>query len=182
MPRSHVLQHVSDRIRHARLAHQWSQQTLADRAKVSRRMLGAIESGESNVSLVTLDRIATALGLTFAELVREPSMTIGTTAPVVVWRGQRRGSEAKLLLATAAHQRVELWEWSLAPGERYRAEPDPPGTQEFIYVTDGNLVLELEDHRQELKAGDAVAFRSDQAYLYLNEGRVIARFVKNVIG
>lgn len=179
--RSRILQHVSDRIRQARLARQWTQQALADRARVSRRMLGAIEGGESNVSLATLDRIAIALDITFADLVREPPVGSGLMSPVIAWHGKRRGSRAKLLCAVAASRMVELWEWQLAPGERYQAEPDPSGMQEFIYVVDGTLTLELGHGRQRLRAGNVAAFPSDQAYAYLNESRRVVRFVKNAI-
>lgn len=179
--RSRVLRHVSARIRQARLARQWTQQSLADRADVSRRMLGAIEGGETNVSLATLDRIATALDIPFAELVRDPSAKPGTRSSVVAWRGKRRGSRAKLLLAGAASRSVELWSWNLAPGERYQAEPDPSGMQEFIYVVAGALILETGDGRRRLRAGDAVAFPSDQTYAYLNEGAEVVHFVKNVV-
>jgi len=179
-----LLRHVSTRVREARQAHGWSQQTLAERAGVSRRMLAAIEGEESNVSLATLGRIAAALEIAFAELVREPSAPgkRGAGPQVVAWKGKSPESQAVLLLSAEARRNVELWQWSLAPGERYQAEADPPGMREFLYVVEGTLTLIRGRRRKRLTAGEAVAFPTDQPYAYLNAGRGVLRFTKNVLG
>src|SRR5687767_6760857 len=119
-----LLRHVAANLRSARQLRGWTQQALAEAADVSRRMVVAIEAGESNVSLATLDRLAEALGVPFAELVRAPDAT--APAPELVWRGGEPGSRARFLAGVPARGTVELWEWSLAPGERYDAEPDRP--------------------------------------------------------
>ena len=62
---SKLLRAVSGNVVRRRRALKWSQQELAERSKVSRRMIGMIESGESNVSLATLGHIAAAFDLTF---------------------------------------------------------------------------------------------------------------------
>ncbi len=66
--RASVLQHVSLNVRSLRHASGLSQTALAERSGVSRRMLVAIEAGEKNVSLTTLDLIAEALGVAFSDL------------------------------------------------------------------------------------------------------------------
>ncbi|HEQ3657763.1 TPA: helix-turn-helix transcriptional regulator, partial [Pseudomonas aeruginosa] len=67
--RPSVLEHVSGNVRRLRLQAGLSQEALARAASVSRRMLVGIESGDVNVSLSTLDRIAAALGVLFPDLV-----------------------------------------------------------------------------------------------------------------
>lgn len=164
-----LLQHVSANLRRARQAAGLSQAALAERADVSRRMITMIETGEGNVSLGTLDRLATALGLAFAELV-QPAGT--------AWRGRAPGSQARLVAAAGT---VELWDWTLGPGERYVAEPDRPGMREMILVLDGTLVLERAGGRESFTAGRSVVFASDQPYAYENPGAGTVRFVKNVV-
>jgi transcriptional regulator with XRE-family HTH domain len=175
-----LLKHISARVRHERQSRKWSQQLLADRAQVSRRMLAAIENEESNVSLATLDRIAAALDLRFAELLSEPS-NAAAAAPLVAWKGKHKQSRALLLQSVPAVRTVELWEWSLACGERYRAEPDRRGMHELIYVIAGVLTLDIDGKRQHLAAGQSAMFPSDRAYVYLNEGKTLLRFLKNVV-
>ncbi|WP_024300955.1 helix-turn-helix domain-containing protein [Pseudogulbenkiania sp. MAI-1] len=178
-----VLLDVSANLRQARQFLGWSQDKLATAAGVSRRMLVNIESGDSNVSLGTLDRLAAALGLSFAELVRPPAANpMQATAPVTVWRGRHANSHASLLQSlSSAGRTVELWVWQLAAGERYEAEADPTGSHEMLYVIAGELELEQAGTRRRLAAGDSLAFASDCAYSYLNSGDIPVRFTKNVL-
>ena len=178
-----VLQeHVSQNIRQARQRLGLSQQELADRADLSRRMITLIENALGNASLSTLDRIAHALNVPFADLIRPPSQTSpGETKPIEVWQGEHPRSRASLLQNAAAHRSVELWEWSLAPGEKYQAEPDPVGMREFLYVLQGTMTLELASGTQTLVAGQSADFPTNQPYAYSNQGSSLLRFVKNVI-
>lgn len=164
-----LLSDVSANLRQARQAAGLSQSALAERADVSRRMITMIESGEGNVSLGTLDRLAMALGLPFAELVR-PAGT--------AWRGRVPGSQARLVAATGT---VELWDWTLGPGERYVAEPDRLGMREMILIIEGILILERAGGRETFATGQSVVFASDQPYAYENPGPGALRFVKNVV-
>ena len=87
-----------------------------------------------------------------------------------------------MLLAQRASREVELWEWSLAPGERYRAEPDPSGVSAFVYVVAGELVLGLPGHAVVIGAGGFYAYPCDQPYSYANRSKQVCQFVNNVIG
>jgi len=175
-----LLGHVSSRVRQERESRGWTQQKLADRAKVSRRMLAGIEAEASNVSLATLDRIANAMNLTFADLVREAE-TAPAAGPVVVWQGEHRRSRALLLQSTPAKRTVELWHWTLAPQERYVASPDRKKTREMIYVISGALTIEFERKQQRVPAHESVVFASDRKFNYVNLENVVARFVRNTV-
>lgn len=175
-----LLKQISRRVRHERTLRGLSQQQVAERADVSRRMLAAIESEESNVSLATLDRIALALDLTFADLLRD-SPAAPPATPVVAWQGRAKDSRAVLLHSAPAVRNVELWEWSLAPGDRYRAEPDRPGMREQIYVVRGTLILDLDGKAQRLAVGSSIMFDSDREYEYRNPGKTTVCFLKAVV-
>jgi transcriptional regulator with XRE-family HTH domain len=71
-------------LREKRSATGLSQQSLADRAGVSRNFIAQIERGESVPTVVTLGRIAQALGATVAELLGEdlPATPAADTVPV----------------------------------------------------------------------------------------------------
>ena len=49
----------------------YSQESFADRCKVHRTYMGAVERGETNISLDNLERIARALGLLAGQLLSE---------------------------------------------------------------------------------------------------------------
>lgn len=141
---------------------------------------GGIESGDVNVSLSTLDRIAAALGVLFPDLVQAPA-TDRSRINAVARVGHHPESRATLLASAPARREVELWAWSLGPGERYVSEPDAAGWREMVLVIEGRLRLELADGERRIEAGDFHAFASDQPYAYVNDGDEVVRFTRNVV-
>lgn len=177
--KSDVLVHVSQNLRRLRLESNMTQQTLADASGISRRMIAAVENGEANVSLASLDRLAIALKTDFSAMVRAP-----TAEPKyvneVMWRGQERTDVAVLLGSAPATKEAQMWLWSISPGQSYQAEPDPAGWNETIYVMQGCLRLVLENEEFFIKAGEFKIFPSDQTYAYINASNEITRFIRNV--
>jgi len=175
-----VLQHVSHNIRQLRCAAGLSQSALAQRSGVSRRMLVAIEAGEKNVSLATLDRVASALQVPFSQLIQAAEQRDRGRIDELAWAGQA-GSKAVLLGTSPASREVELWEWRLEPGEHYVSEADADGWSEQIYVAEGCLTLVLEGVERTLRAGEFFVFASNCFYSYKNVDSVQVRFVRNVV-
>ena len=62
---------VSANVRHLRLAKGWSQEELAARCNLHRTYVGAIERGERNITLNTLEQVAGALGVDAVRLLAE---------------------------------------------------------------------------------------------------------------
>lgn len=166
------------RLRHAA---QLSQTALAENSGVSRRMLVAIEAGEKNVSLTTLDRVAEALDVAFSDLIQAPDARDPSRINELAWAGLIPGSKAVLLAKATASREVELWEWRLEPGEQYLSEPDAEGWSEQLYVFEGCLTLMLGDHAHTLETGEFFMYASHQPHSYRNDGPVATRFVRNVV-
>jgi transcriptional regulator with XRE-family HTH domain len=181
----HLLQAVAAKLLQKRRELNWSQQDLAERSQVSRRMIGLIEGGESNASLATLGHLAAALGITFSEMVGgDTSSEADRGRPergLQLWQGSLPGTRVDLLHSFPASRSVELWKWTIAPGDRYQGEPDLPGYREMLYVIRGSLSLERDEGTQLLKAGDAIAFPSDRPYAFVNNGKSNLVFVLNVV-
>lgn len=187
--RAPVLQHVSQNVRRLRNAADLSQSALAEKSGVSRRMLVAIEAGEKNVSLATLDRVAEALDVAFSDLIQAPDVRDPSRINEVAWEGLLPGSKAVLLAKAVAKREVELWEFSLQPGEVYTSEADPEGWSEQVYVFEGSLSVGLgeglgdgsgENHRR-VECGEFFMFPSNQIHTYRNDGTLTVRFVRNVV-
>lgn len=179
--RASVLQHVSQNIRRLRTAAGLSQSALAQLSGVSRRMLVAIEGGENNVSLTTLDLIAQALGVAFSFLIQAPDQRDSRRINELAWAGEQPGSRAVLLASCPASREVELWEWRLEPGEHYPSDIDADGWSEQVYVFEGCLTLVIEDQEHQLRAGDFFAFASNCRHAYRNDSQAVTRFVRNVV-
>ncbi|GMA41443.1 helix-turn-helix domain-containing protein [Mobilicoccus caccae] len=159
-------------------------QQLADAAGVSRRMLTQIELGQANPSLVTVDKLAGALATDFVSLTRDTRPgALAVNAPGTgagVWSSVA-GSSGVLQAATGRQPAAELWEWTLMPGDRYQADPDPAGSEELFLVVDGALTLDVDGLAPvTVETGGSARLASDRRYAYANTGPVPTRFVRVV--
>lgn len=144
---------------------------LAAEAGVSRTLLGQIELGRTEPSIGVVWRIATALGLPFASLLRaEPSGELRVLhragAKVLQSADGRFSSRALFPLGEAVA--AEFYELRLAPHSREDADAHRPGTRENLTVASGRLHLHVGGHQQVLETGDAVLFAADVAHAYVN--------------
>jgi transcriptional regulator with XRE-family HTH domain len=176
---------IGRRVRAARAERGWTLDHLAERSAVSRRMIVNVESGASNASIATLLRLATALHVSLAELVvgapRDESIVISTRAErEPLWRGDSGGS-AVLVASADTPDMLELWEWSLEPGDVYASDAHPAGTRELLHVLSGEVTLTVGPEMRRLRSGDAASLVTDVAHSYANEGRRTARFTMTVL-
>lgn len=170
---------IGARVKRERQGRKWTLDQLASASGVSRRMLVNIEKGSSNAGVGTLLRISDALGVGLPQLVEPPgapSLTItrsGTGA--TLWRGEHGGTGV-LVASAKPPDVVELWDWSLGPGDRHSSEPHVAGARELIQVTQGSIAVEVAGTSVTLDTGDALAFAADQEHAYANRTSVGARF------
>lgn len=174
------LDRVGHRVRDLRKGQGWAVQRLADEASLSRRMLTQIELAQANPSLATIDRIAHALGVSFADLALSESASLELdSAHTLAWEGPR-GSTAYILGASSVPG-TELWRWHLGPSVQYQAEADRADAEEILHVLSGELVLELGDESLTLAAGMSTRISTDRSYSYTaDDGSV--DFIRVVIG
>ncbi|HEJ9095000.1 TPA: XRE family transcriptional regulator [Serratia odorifera] len=175
-----VLQYLSSNVRGYRQQAGLSQMALAGLSGVSRRMLAGIEAGDRNVSLAVLDKLAAALEVSFTDLIQAPDARGNHLIGELAWQGNQPQSQAILAASVPARQRVELWQWTLMPGEHYDSLPDAQGWHEIIYVVSGSMTLILTQQTLTLSAGQTHVFNSDQHYAYANRGSEPLRFIRNV--
>ncbi len=175
-----VLQYLSSNVRAYRQSAGLSQMALAEQSGVSRRMLAGIEAGDRNVSLAVLDKLAAALNVSFTDLIQAPEARGNHLVGELAWQGTTAESQALFVASVPARQRVELWEWTLMPGEQYDSLPDAEGWHEILYVTAGSLTLLLEKQTITLNTGETYVFNSNQQYAYANRTGQPLRFIRNV--
>lgn len=156
---------------------------LSKRSGVSKGMLVEIEKGSANPSIATLCRAATALGVSIADFVGVASSVPVRIVPPedasTLWRGPHGGS-ATLLVGTNGPDEIELWRWSMFPGEVFESPGHSPGTLELLNVEIGELTFRLEDSEQAVRAGSSVLARTESPHAYLNRGEGELRFVMAV--
>ncbi|OCB12023.1 XRE family transcriptional regulator [Mycolicibacterium porcinum] len=174
---------IGARVKQERAVRGWTLDQLAAAASVSRRMVISVEHGEVNPSVGTLLRLSDALGVGLPALVEPPE-----TRPVKVtragdgaqlWTGAA-GGRGVLVAGTTPPDVVELWDWSLGPGDRHASEAHAAGTEELIHVLEGTITVEVDGQTMSLEAGDAVSFPGDVDHAYANPHDICARFALTV--
>jgi transcriptional regulator with XRE-family HTH domain len=176
---SHLSAAVGAKVRAERQARRWTLDRLADTSGVSRRMLINVEQGTANPSVATLLRLSDALGIGLPALVDVPQTKLvkvvrSGDAPAL-WTGEH-GGRGVLLAGTTPPDVLELWDWTLAPGDRHDSEAHVRGTKEILQVREGTITVEVDGEVEVLEVDDAISFASDVAHCYANDGTEPARF------
>ncbi len=89
------------------------------------------------------------------------------------------GARAVLAARSRPPAGVELWDWTLAPGEAHHSEAHRAGTMELLLVLQGEVELQAGEEARRLSAGDAACFPGDLPHRYANPGApgaALARF------
>ena len=162
---------IARNTRKLRAERQWSLEHLAGRSGVSKGMLVQIEQARTNPSMGTLCRIADAYGVTLAQLVElsdSSSVRVVEADDVIrLWAGED-GSAGDLLVGVDRREHVELWRWTLAPGDAHESEGHMDGTREMLAVLSGTLTLDVGDQTYTVPAGGAVLFDGNVDHAYRN--------------
>lgn len=170
---------IGAKVRAERQARGWTLDQLAEAAGVSRRMTINVEQGSANPSVTTLLRISDALGIGLQALVAvpqtKPVKVVRSGEGAALWTGSG-GGRGILLAGTAPPDVLELWDWTLAPGDRHDSEAHVRGTKEILQVREGTVTVEVAGQTEVLEVGDAISFASDVTHSYANEGSEGARF------
>ncbi len=170
---------IGGRVRQERQSRGWTLDQLAESAGVSRRMVVNVEHGAANPSVGMLLRISDALGVGLPALVELPAprpLKVTRHGDGALLWSSWSGGRGVLVAGTAPPDVVELWDWTLGPGDRHMSEAHAPGTKELMQVQQGTITVEVAGRPLTLGTGDAVAFGGDVAHSYANAGSEPARF------
>jgi transcriptional regulator with XRE-family HTH domain len=100
-PSNDVRARFGHALREARVRGRFTQEQLAERSGLSYKFIGEIERGRGNPTLVTMTRLASALGIELAALIASPS------APRAVAPPEYRISKRELLAVREAVASIE---------------------------------------------------------------------------
>lgn len=167
------------RVRQQRKSHGWTLDQLAQSAGVSRRLIVNVEQGTANPSVGTLLRLSDALGCGLPALVEPPApkpLRITRRGEGATLWTSPAGGRGVLVAGTEPPDVVELWDWTLAPGDRHTSEAHTAGTRELIQVQRGALTVEVADRSVTLKTGDAMTFAGELPHAYSNPRTKPTRF------
>jgi transcriptional regulator with XRE-family HTH domain len=151
-------------VKQQREAAGFSLRKLAARSGISASMISDIERGAKSPTVITVVRLAEALGVNAAALVD------GGAGPAprirVLRRGEGAGGERparwKSLGPAASGSRIDFVRYQIPPSTVLGPAPaHAPGTVEHLHVAAGTVRVTVGDETVELSAGDSCSCRAD---------------------
>lgn len=176
---SRQAEHVAAEVRRRRQQRNWTLDVAAARLGVSRRLLAQLEAGQGNPSLSTLLAIADGFDVALVELLDggdKPLITVqpDNAAAPVLWSGPNGGT-GRLLLGSDP---LEVWQWSLEPGEERASAAHRTGSREILLVTEGAVTIAVGAAEPvTVERGKSAMFRADEPHSYRNATTTSAAFV-----
>lgn len=170
---------IGARIRDERRAQRLSLEDLAARSEVSRSMLSAIELGAKVPTVLVIDRIAGALGVSVSRLLAPEESAESVVLlrrddqQVVVEPG---GWERRIVSPVVHGVEFELGRLEFEPhADAGEFSPHQEGWTEYVAVEKGRLEIVLDRSRTYvLGPGDALYYKSDVVHAFRNVGRATA--------
>jgi transcriptional regulator with XRE-family HTH domain len=149
-----------------------SLRALATRAGFSASFISQVEHGQASPSIASLEKIATALGVTLSEFfAHEPRPAGGATIVRAAERPQLTSGWSNAMLESLGalpSGGIEPVMMTLAPGGRSGARPAAHHGEEFALVFAGRVRLTLDETVHLLERGDAVTFSSETPHHWEN--------------
>jgi XRE family transcriptional regulator, regulator of sulfur utilization len=163
---------LGDRLREARQSRGWSLRALGEKTGFSASFLSQVELGQSSPSLGSLEKIATALGLSLSEVIA------GSPQPAPLLRRAGRDglrsewskAYVESLLPSGSDEHMEALLIRLDPSGRTGERRVSARSKMFAYVTVGQTVLMLGDPAEELnvETGDSVVIDGPRGVCWEN--------------
>lgn len=164
---------IAENLKRLREERKLSLDNLAKLTGVSKSMLGQIERGEVNPTVSTVWKISNGLKISFTELMSRPESDIeivnkSEIQPIV---------EDKVrnfpVFPFDSTRRFEMYTIEIDGGGYLKAEAHPQGTQEFITVFSGEVIISIKSEYFIITTGSSIRFKADMPHAYKNTGNGI---------
>ncbi|TKD68747.1 helix-turn-helix domain-containing protein [Pseudalkalibacillus hwajinpoensis] len=162
---------IGVKLKKLRLENRLSLDQLSTRCSVSKPMLAQIERGASNPTVNTLWKIANGLGVSFTAFIDEEQPVIkkvnrNEIEPLIEESGKMKVIP---LYPMEPGKSFETFYIELEPGCDYHSNPHPEGVEEYLFVEEGAISLEVETQSYTVSNGESLRFTANYPHCYRNE-------------
>lgn len=152
---------------------------LARQTGFSPSFMSQVEHGQVSPSIRSMERIASAVGVTLGEFF---AAVTGGEGGLIVRVADRqalssRWSDAEIEVLSAPRARLEALLITIRPGGRSGKHPYAHPSEEFAFVVQGEVGLTLGPEEHRLRRGDAATILPGELRLWRNSARAPASIV-----
>lgn len=169
---------VAVNVRRERRIKGYSLDKAAKLTGVSKSMLGQIERGEVNPTVSVLHKIATGLEVSCSSLLEIPEPEVelvsSSNAPCRKENGGKVTYYA--IVPMGGKERFGIYRVRILTSGRCQVAAHQAGTNAYITVYYGTLLLTVDGTEYRLMRGDAIRFRADQPYQLYNRDVQMCEF------
>lgn len=152
---------------------------LATQAGISKTMLSDIEKGNSNPTINTIWKIANGLKVPYTKLIDdvENETTVVHRKETIEQSGETNSYRVYCYFTTTPTRNFELFYCELDEHSSNKSIGHSDKSTEYIYVIQGELILDTENDEFILHDGDSLAFDSSISHTYINKQDQLATFI-----
>lgn len=152
---------------------------LAEASGISKAMLSDLEKGSGNPTINTIWKIANGLNVPYTKLMDgvERETTAVRRQDAAMQTGETDHYRVYCYFPSSPTRNFELFYVELDPHAANASIGHSDKAQEYLYVLQGELVLETEEAEHPLAAGDALVFDSSMDHTYVNRQGTMATFL-----
>lgn len=143
---------------------------LAKISGISKAMLSELEKGDGNPTINTLWKIANGLNVPYTKLMEgvEKEVTVVKKDELTAQTDETMHYRAFCYFGSTPIRNFELFYVEIDPGTANPSIGHSEKAQEYVYVIQGELVLQTQKTEHILSAGDALVFDASLGHIYKN--------------
>jgi len=148
---------------------------LSDMSGVAKSMISQIEKNETNPSLATLSRLSLALGTSVEAMVSTQESETAlveklSVKDIPLLRSEDELCELRIIGSVETVQWVQWYDFKAKPGGVLESSPHPEGSIENLSVLEGQITVEIDQHKWTAKKGETLRYRADREHKLTNTG------------
>ena len=166
--------HLSKNLQTIREDRNLSLDKLAELTGVSKSMLRQIEIGQSNPTITTIWKITNGLKIPFSALLKEQSrkMVLKSFKEEPPLSREVVGYRIYPLISFDPERPFEIQYAEIGPGIRFDSEPHQGNAEEFVFVLNGEIVIDVGDYKSRVEKDQFLHFQADCPHSYINYEKV----------
>lgn len=164
-----MINEISEKIRTLRKGKNLTLKDLSEKTGLSVSFLSQVENGSSSLAITSLKKIAEALNVTINYFFKTPETHnfLVKVEEEKVFKIEGSNSEFIRISGNFPERKIESMLVIIPPEQMHGSKFNHPG-EEFVYVLEGALIVNLGGTDYLVKAGDSIQYPSTTEHSWIN--------------